>query len=98
MPLIGTKYNYSPDRIPFDFAEVLAAIAPRAVFINAPLQDDNFDVGGVRECVAPARSIYKLLGSPNQLQAVHPDGAHDFADNERALAYKFLDDVLKPKR
>jgi pimeloyl-ACP methyl ester carboxylesterase len=98
MPLIGSKYGYSPDRMPFDFAEVLAAIAPRALFVNAPLHDDNFDVRGVRECLAAARPIYELLGSPNHLQSVHPDGAHDFADNERGLAYKFLDGVLKPSR
>ena len=55
MPLIATKYNYSPDQMPFDFAEVLAAIAPRAVFVVAPLHDDNFDVDGVRDVVAAVR-------------------------------------------
>ncbi len=95
MPLIGTKYNYSPDRMPFDFAEVLAAIAPRAVFVNAPLHDDNFDVDGVRECLAACQPIYKLLGHSDNLQAVHPDSAHDFPDNERQRAYQFLDANLK---
>lgn len=98
MPLIGTKYKYSPDHMPFDFAEVLAAIAPRAVFVNAPLHDDNFDIDGVQECLAAAKPIYELLGSQNHLQAVHPDGGHDFPDAERNMAYKFLADVLKPAR
>ncbi len=94
MPLIGTKYGYSPDRMPFDFAEVLAAIAPRAVFVNAPLHDDNFDIDGVKECLAAAIPIFKLLGHADNLQSVHPDGGHDFGDQERQQAYRFLDKAL----
>ena len=95
MPLIKTKYDLSPDKMPFDFPEVLAAIAPRAVFINAPLHDDNFDVAGVREVLTAARPIYKLLGDPDNLQAVHPDCAHDFLDPERQQTYDFLDHHLR---
>jgi predicted dienelactone hydrolase len=94
MPLIGTKYHYSPDRMPFDFAEVLAAIAPRAVFVNAPLHDDNFDIDGVKECLAAAEPIFQLLDHSENLTAVHPDSGHEFPDNERELAYKFLDTAL----
>jgi dienelactone hydrolase len=95
MPHIATHYKYSPDRMPFDFHEVLAAIAPRAVFIVAPLHDDNFEVSGVRDCVKAAMPIYKLLGHPENLQVVYPDATHDFPDNEREAAYKFLDNQLK---
>ncbi len=94
MPLIGTKYNYSPDRMPFDFPEVLAAIAPRAIFVVAPLHDNNFDIAGVRDCLTAARPIFKLLGHPDHLQAVHPDSNHDFPDAERDQSYVFLDRVL----
>lgn len=94
MPLIGSKYNYSPDRMPFDFPEVLAAIAPRAVFVVAPLHDDNFDIDGVRESLADAEPIFKLFGHRDNLQAVHPDSKHDFPDAERQQAYEFLDRVL----
>jgi pimeloyl-ACP methyl ester carboxylesterase len=94
MPLIKTKYKLSPDQMPFDFAEVIAAIAPRAVFVNAPLHDDNFDNSGVHDVLDAARPIYKLLGHPERLQAVYPDCAHDFLDAERMQAYKFLDETL----
>jgi dienelactone hydrolase len=94
MPLIATRYNFSPDQIPFDFPEVLAAVAPRAIFVVAPLHDDNFDVGGVRTCIAAAEPIFKLLGKPDNLQVVYPDAAHDFPDAEREQAYKFFDRVL----
>jgi hypothetical protein len=96
MPLITTKYNQSPDKMPFDFTEVIAAMAPRAVFIVAPLHDDNFDIKGVREVTSAARPIYKLLDAADRLKAVHPDTAHEFPDGERKLSYEFIDCVLKP--
>ncbi len=77
--------------MPFDFPEVLAAIAPRAVFINAPLHDDNFDVTGVRECVAAATPIYDLLGAGDRLEVVYPDAGHDFPDDVREQAYEMLE-------
>jgi dienelactone hydrolase len=95
MPRVATHYNFSPDKIPFDFHEVLAAIAPRGIYIVAPLHDDNFDVAGVREVVAAVQPIYKLLGHADALQVVYPDAAHDFPDAERRKAYQFLDEILK---
>lgn len=95
MPLITTKYNRSPDQMPFDFAEVIAAIAPRAVFVVAPLHDDNFDIGGVRDVLNAAKPIYKLLGHPDHLQGVHPDTTHEFPEAERKLSYEFIDRILK---
>ena len=95
MPLIASKFHSSPDQMPFDFPEVLAAIAPRAVFVVAPLHDANFDITGVHECLTAARPIFKLLGKPDDLQAVHPDTAHEFPDAERKQAYEFLDRILK---
>jgi dienelactone hydrolase len=94
MPLIKTKYKLSPDQVPFDFAEVIAAIAPRAVFVVAPLHDDNFDINGVHDVLNAARPIYKLLGHPDRLQAVHPDTAHEFPEATRKQAYDFLDHIL----
>lgn len=96
MPLIATKYKSSPDQIPFDFAEIIAAIAPRAAFVVAPLHDDNFEISGVYDVLNAARPIYKLLGHSECLKAVHPDSAHDFPDAERKQAYEFLDRNLKP--
>jgi dipeptidyl aminopeptidase/acylaminoacyl peptidase len=96
MPLVKTKYKLSPDQVPFDFAEVIAAIAPRAVFVNAPLHDDNFDINGVHDVLNATRPIFELLGVPNNLEAAHPDCAHDFLDAQRMQAYKFLDKYLRP--
>lgn len=91
MPRVASHYNYSPDQMPFDFAEVIAAIAPRAVFIVAPLHDDNFDVAGVRDVVKAVRPVYKRFGHRERLTVIYPHASHDFPATERAAAYSFLD-------
>lgn len=91
MPRIATIYAKEADQIPFDFSELLAALAPRSVFINAPLRDDNFEVRGVQDCVWAAEPVYELLGAKGSLIVVHPEAAHSFPSEVRQKAYDFLD-------
>jgi pimeloyl-ACP methyl ester carboxylesterase len=95
MPRIATQYDRDPKKMPFDFTEVLGTIAPRPLFINAPLKDANFEVSGVRDCVAAAAPVYELLGAKDALRAVYPDCAHEFLIGVRKEAYEFLDAALK---
>lgn len=82
--------------IPFDFHELLGALAPRPVFINAPLRDHNFRWESVARCVAAARPVYELLGASDQLQVRHPDSDHNFPTALREAAYGVFDSVLQP--
>jgi hypothetical protein len=92
MPRIASEYGNDPARMPFDFTEVLAAIAPRAVFVNAPISDSNFEVSGVKDCVAAARPIYeKIYGAGDKLVAQYPEGGHGFSPAAREAAYEYLD-------
>ena len=95
MPRIADVYGKDPARVPFDFTEVLAAMAPRPVFINAPLHDANFDVTGVYDCVNAATPVYALFGAEDRLVAAHPDDGHDFPDEVRMQAYEFIDAALR---
>jgi len=94
MPRIAEVYGRDPARMPFDFTEVLGAIAPRALFISGPLHDANFEVSGVRDCVRAAEPVYELLGHSDNLQVVYPDCEHDFPPDVREQAYAFLDESL----
>jgi acetyl esterase/lipase len=94
MPLLRTKYGLNPDRVPFDFYEVVAALAPRAFFSNSPLRDSNFGVAGVRKAIPKARAVYKLLGALDALQVRYPDAPHDFPPDVRREAYAFIDGVF----
>jgi hypothetical protein len=95
MPRIRDVYENNPDKMPFDFHEVLAAIAPRAIYVAAPLNDSNFDNAGVRKVIAASGGVYELLGAKDKLVADYPDCAHDFPDDVRQRVYDWLKRELK---
>jgi dienelactone hydrolase len=94
MPRIAAVYGKDPKRMPFDFGEVLAAIAPRAVMAIGPVKDSNFEVSGVKDCVKTAGPVFELLGAKEKLVAEYPDCAHEFPREMRERAYGFLDREL----
>ncbi|MBI5770466.1 MAG: alpha/beta hydrolase [Verrucomicrobia bacterium] len=81
--------------IPFDFHELIGALAPRPVFINAPLRDANFKWQSVDRVAAAARAIYQLHGAADRLRVEHPDSEHDFPDAMREIAYARIAEALK---
>jgi hypothetical protein len=93
MPRIRTQYECRADRMPFDFDDVLAAIAPRAVLVNAT-EGDSFRVAGVRECQARLAPLYARLGASDRLAFVYPPGGHDFPPAARETAYAFIDTCI----
>ena len=95
MPLFRDKYKLDPARIPFDFDEVIAALAPRPFFSNSPLNDANFDVNGVKKGIAEATKVYGFLKARDNLQVRYPDAQHDFPTEVRLEAYRFIDKILK---
>ncbi|HEY4308655.1 MAG TPA: alpha/beta fold hydrolase [Pirellulales bacterium] len=94
MPRLRDDYSLDPDRVPFDFYEVVAALAPRGFFSNSPLRDNNFEVAGVRKAIAEAEKVYELLAAGDRLQVRYPDCEHDFPPEVRREAYQFIDKIL----
>lgn len=94
MPRLA-EYAGRLTEIPFDFHEMVGALAPRRVLISAPLGDANFRWRSVDKVAAAARPVFALLGSPDALQVIHPEGAHDFPDAAREQAYRLLAEVLR---
>jgi hypothetical protein len=96
MPRLS-NYRGKLDEIPFDFHELLGALAPRPFFVNAPLDDGNFRWKSVDECAQAAYPVYELLGGQGKLVIKHPDCGHDFPDDLREGAYDVIDSVLRPE-
>ena len=96
-----SHYRGRLQQIPFDFSELLGALAPRPLFVNAPLHDSNFRWRSVDRCVATAEPVYRLLCGQNDtshlMEVHHPDAPHDFPAEQRAAAYAWIDRVLKPE-
>jgi hypothetical protein len=89
------EYRGRLAEIPYDFHELIGALAPRHVFIAAPLKDSNFKHDSVDRVVAAARPVYELMGAAGNLEVAHPDCEHDFPDEVRVRAYGLIDRVLK---
>ncbi len=95
MPRIRDRYQLDPGLLPFDFDEVIATIAPRVFFSNAPLQDDNFHVEGVRAGIQQSSAVYRLLGVPGHIAVHYPDAGHDFPEEIRKKAYAQMNRILQ---
>ncbi|MCH2123500.1 MAG: alpha/beta hydrolase [Pirellulaceae bacterium] len=93
MPRLS-NYRDHLEQIPFDFHELLGAIAPRPIYINAPLGDGNFRWASVDRCVAAAKPVYELLGGSHAIVVEHPDCPHNFPEHQRKAAYRVIDSVL----
>lgn len=84
-------YRTHLEDIPFDFHEMVGALAPRMCFISAPIKDDNFKWKSVDDIAAAAGQVYRLYRKPENLMVKHPDCAHDFPDEMRQFAYSLFD-------
>jgi hypothetical protein len=87
--------NSSATERPFDFPQVLAAIAPRPIFVNAPLGDTNFKAASVDQVCAAAKPIFNLYDAADHLVVRHPDVGHLFPKEMREDAYEFIAKTLR---
>jgi len=94
MPKLLDYGNHLID-IPFDFYELIGALAPRHVFISAPSGDSNFKWSSVDEITKAASQIYNLHGARSNLVVEHPGCGHEFPDEVRYRAYRLLDGILQ---
>ena len=97
MPRLS-DYRGRLGEIPYDFPELLGALAPRPFFVNAPLHDSNFRWKSVDFCAAAAEPIYKLHSAEGRLIVRHPDSDHNFPQDMREEAYRVIDSVLRSDR
>jgi dienelactone hydrolase len=90
-----SDYRGRLEEIPFDFHELIGALAPRHVLIIAPQHDHNFQAASVDRIAEAARPIFSLYGRTERLRVEHPDCAHDFPPEMREAAYALFDQVLQ---
>ena len=94
MPLFRDKYQLNGDKIPFNFHEIIALIAPRWIFSNSPVNDSNFNVEGVKKGIDKAKDVYHFLDAENKLQVRYPIAEHDFPSETRLESYRLIDEIF----
>lgn len=97
MPRLA-NYQGRLDQIPFDFSDVLAAIAPARIWVNAPKGDSNFNWQSVDRVVAAANTLVPGHSASSSASAFitvrHPDAPHQFPPALRREAYQVLEEAL----
>jgi pimeloyl-ACP methyl ester carboxylesterase len=88
-PKLGFFVDYE-DRIPYDYHEIIAAIAPRPVLITAPTWDRYADFNDVKNCVEQVRGIYDLLGAGDKLELFAPEEYNQFSDKTRDKIWEWI--------
>lgn len=95
MPLIESAFSNDPDQLPFDFHELIGAIAPRPILASAATRDNDFDVSGVRDVMEAAKPIFEMHQAGSALEAIYPEAPHSFPEAARLHAYLFLEKHLR---
>lgn len=95
MPLIATSFENDIRKMPVDFHELIAALAPRPFLACYAEKDDDFSASGVRHVVQQAEPVYKLYNSETLLQSFRIETGHSFPKVSREHAYQFLAEHLQ---
>jgi hypothetical protein len=101
------NYHYMPrlgkwlDRgeLPFDFHEIAAFIAPRALKIQSGYHDEWCPGSAIMgEFTARVHDVYDLYGKPEAFSHLHHGEHHNFGTMWRDAAYLWLERWLYPER
>ena len=94
-PILAKSILDSSGQMPWDYHEVIALCAPRALFLIEPFNDEyNPDVTATLSCFTSASKVYRLLNHPERLSIlVHGDG-HGTQKPVRDMAYDWIDRQL----
>ena len=79
------------DRLPLDFDEILAAVAPRSVLVVAPELDRYAHVDDVRTEVEQSRRVYESLGRAEALRLETPREFSRFPRSLQEQVFDWLD-------
>ena len=77
-------------RIPYDYHEVLASIAPRPALIYVPRVDWHATLDDVKACVEQAGKIYEMVGAQGKLEFHELDDYNHFSPESQKVVYERL--------
>lgn len=76
MPRVASRYGGECYRLPTDFTEMVAAIAPRPFFSNSPVTDFNYNVSGVYVATAALRPVWARYAAASPATTNAGDALH----------------------
>ena len=82
-------------RIPYDFHEVLALIAPRPVFILAPKLDQDWVYEDVEMCYSEAAKVFSLYGKKENIGLNSPNDFNRYPPEYQEIVNNWLVETSK---
>lgn len=90
IPRLGFFVN-NEARIPVDYHEILACIAPRPLLVIAPVMDKDAILADVKTCVRETGKVYSLFDASGNLELICPDDYSRFSDEMREIFFFWLE-------
>lgn len=87
LPKLGF-FAGNEDRVPFDYDEVVAMVAPKPALIVAPLKDRYARIADVQKELTASASVYRVLG--RELEVWTPDDFNRFPVKLQQQVYDWL--------
>ncbi|MEF8846052.1 MAG: alpha/beta fold hydrolase [Bacteroidales bacterium] len=94
LPRLGF-FAKNESHIPYDFHEILAAIAPRPLLIVAPTWDQYASFPDVKDCVEEVRKVYDLYHQKDNLELYAPVDYNRFSDEMKEQVVRWLKENME---
>ena len=89
LPRLGF-FTDNEKRIPIDFHEMLALVAPRPLLIIAPLYDKDAHISDIKLAVMQVNKIYEWYGEKNNIDFFIPEDYNRFTMNLRNEVFSWF--------
>lgn len=83
------------NRIPYDFHEILACIAPRPVLVVAPTWNRYATFDDIKRCVGQADKVYQLFNAGDKLELYAPKDYNRFSDKMQQKVFEWVSKNFK---
>ena len=93
IPRLGFFIEHE-SRLPVDFDEIIASIAPRPVTIIAPKLDRDADIADIKKCCEYVGKVYQLLDADEKFKFYYPHYYNRFYNVVIEDFYKASDEIF----
>lgn len=90
LPILGFFDAERAGDLPIEYHEIMALIAPRALFLCTPLRSEYFPREGLEEVASHVENLYAFVGCPERLSITYPHYFIFFPEELREEIYQWL--------
>ena len=94
LPRLGFFIN-NETHIPYDYHEIMAAIAPRPLLVIAPAWDQYASLPDVQNCMNEVEKVYDFFRPQNKIELYVPENYSRFSNEMRKQVIDWMNQNLK---